>query len=122
MDDLRVTTGDEGITIHCSYEVLELSPKVQGIEWRRNDKILERNNKTFDRERVKESSFTITSPSKKDTGKYSCIVSNAVGSVPKDVFIGNVLLIFFSYYIKYHHIQLNYYTKDMCFVSIFTMQ
>lgn len=100
MDDLRVTTGEEGITIHCSYEVLELSPKVQGIKWRRNDKIMERNNKTSVEESVKESSFIITSPTKDDTGKYSCIISNAVGSVPKHVIIGNVSLILYSHYIK----------------------
>lgn len=97
MDDLRVTTGDEEITIHCSFKVLQLSPKVQGIEWRRNDTILERNNKTFVGECVKESCFTITSPTKEDTGKYSCFVSNAVGSVQKHVFIGNVSLILYSH-------------------------
>lgn len=58
----------------------------------------------FDRECVKESSFIIILFLKKDIGKYFCIVLNVVGFVLKDVFIGNVLLIFFLYYIKYYYI------------------
>lgn len=91
---MNVTTGDEGVNIHYSYEVLELSPKVQGIEWRRDGKLLDMKSQNFVGGSVKEGCFTITSPTKEDTGKYSCTLISAVGSVSKDVTIGNVSTIF----------------------------
>lgn len=90
LNDLNVTTGDEEVKIHCSYEVLELSPKVQSIEWRRDGKLLYMKSQNFVGGNVKECCFTIPSPSKEDTGNYSCTLISAVGSVSKDVTIGIV--------------------------------
>lgn len=41
MEDLRVTNGNEGITIYYSFGVSEKSPKVQDIKWSKNDQPLD---------------------------------------------------------------------------------
>lgn len=87
LNDLRVTTGVESITIHYSYEVLELSPKVHDIKWSINDEPLDMNTKKFVGGSIKETCFSILLPSTENTGKYCCTVFNAVGSVSKHVML-----------------------------------
>lgn len=91
---MNVTTGDKGVNIHYNYAVLELSPKVKGIKWRKDGKLLDMKSQKYVGGSVKEGCFTITSPTKDDTGTYSCTLISAVGSVSKDVTIGNVSTIF----------------------------
>lgn len=88
MNDLRVTTGDEGITIHYSYEVLEQSPEVKLINWRKNGEPLDRKSEKYIGGSLNENCFTITSPTDADRGTYSCTITNAVGSVSKAVKLG----------------------------------
>lgn len=89
MNDLRVTTGDEGITIHYSYKVLKQSPKVKHINWCKNGKPLDRKSKKYIGGSLNENCFTITSPTDDDRGTYKCTITNVVGSVSKEVIFGN---------------------------------
>lgn len=88
MNDLKVTTGDEGITIHYSYKVLKQSPKVKHINWCKNGKLLESQNEKYIGGSLNENCLTITSPTDEDRGKYSCTITNALGSVSKVVIFG----------------------------------
>nr|XP_034321578.1 uncharacterized protein LOC105323062 [Crassostrea gigas] len=85
LNDLEVTTGDEGIIIH--YEITGQSPKVQRIDWKKDGQILNTNVWKYIGGSINDSSLTIRSPTEKDKGKYSCIITNAVGSVSKDVIL-----------------------------------
>lgn len=89
MNDLRVTTGDEGITIHYSYKVLEQSPEVKHINWFKKGEPLDRKSEKYIGGSLNDNYFTITSPTDDDRGKYSCTITNAVGSVSKAVTLGN---------------------------------
>lgn len=89
LNDLRVTTGDKGITIHYSYKVLEQSPEVKYIHWCKNGEPLDRKSEKYIGGSLNENCFTITSPTHDDRGKYSCTITNAVGSVSKAVVFGN---------------------------------
>lgn len=88
LNDLRVTTGDEGIIIH--YEVSRQSPEVQSIEWKKDGQVLNTKACKYTGGSINSSSLTIRLPTEEDKGKYSCIITNAVGSVSKDVMLGNV--------------------------------
>lgn len=87
LNDLKVTTEDEGIIIH--YDVSGKSPEVQRIEWNKDGQVLDTNTSKYVGGRIYDSSFTIRLPTEEDKGKYSCIITNAVGSVSKDVMLGN---------------------------------
>lgn len=89
LNDLRVTTGDDGITIHYSYEVIEQSPEVKHIHWCKNGEPLDRKSEKYIGGSLNENCLTITSPTDDDRGKYSCTITNAVGSVSKAVILGN---------------------------------
>lgn len=89
MNDLEVTTGDKGIIIH--YEISGQSPEVQRIDWKKDDQVLNTNVCKYIGGSINDSSLTIRSPTEEDKGKYSCIITNAVGSVSKDVILGNVM-------------------------------
>lgn len=88
LNDLEVTTGDEGIIIH--YEVSGQLPKVQRVEWKKDGQVLNTNACKYNGGTIYDSSFTIRIPTEEDKGKYSCIITNAVGSVSKDVMLGNL--------------------------------
>lgn len=105
MHDLIVTTRHDDLTILCSYKTLELSHNVKCIEWRKNGILLDQNYKKLVGENVNESCFTIKSPTKEDTGEYSCIVINAVGSVQKDIMLGNISMIFYKTVTKVNSIS-----------------
>lgn len=82
---LDVRPGDKGITIHYRYSVTHQSPKVKYIEWRKNGELLETNNERFTGGSINDKTLTIMRPTEDDRGKYSCIVTNAVGPVSMDV-------------------------------------
>lgn len=88
LNDLRVTTEDEGITIHYSYKVLKQSPEVKHIDWCKNGEPLDRKSEKYIGGSLNENCFTIKSPTDEDRGKYSCTITNAVGSVSKSVIFG----------------------------------
>lgn len=87
LNDLRVTTGDEGIIIQ--YKVSGQSPEVQRIDWRKDGQVLNTNVCKYIGGSINDSSLTIRSPTEEDKGNYSCIITNAVGSVSKDVILSN---------------------------------
>lgn len=83
---IEVSSGSEGLTIHFNCGVLERSPKVHLIEWSKNDKQLENDNKYVvggkdDRH------LTIKSPTYEDRGNYTCKVTNLVGSKSKNIML-----------------------------------
>lgn len=92
MNDLRVTTEDEGITIHYSYKVLKQSPEVKHIDWCKNGEPLDRKSEKYIGGSLNENSLTITSPTDEDRGEYSCTITNAVGSISKVVIFGNFII------------------------------
>lgn len=95
-NDLEVTTGDEGIIIF--YEISGQSPEVQRIDWKKDGQVLNTNVCKYSGGSINDSSLTIRLPTEEDKGKYSCIITNAVGSVSKDVMLGN----FHVFYLTFH--------------------
>lgn len=88
MEDLKVTTGREGITIHYSFGDPENLPKVQEIKWTKNEAQLDCEGDKYEGGGLNDKSFTITSPAEDDSGTYSCTVRNAVGSETKNFKFG----------------------------------
>lgn len=86
LNDLEVSTEEDKIIIHYNYGVLEKSPSVQHIEWRKNGQLLEK--EKYIGGHLQAKTFTIISPSYDDRGEYSCKVSNAVGPITKYVNFG----------------------------------
>lgn len=107
LNDLEVTAGDDGIIIH--YEVAGQSPEVQRIEWNKDGQILDTNAYKYVGGSIYDSSFTIRLPTEEDKGKYSCIITNAVGSVSKDVMLGN----FHGFY-RLNQLYVPIYTVSLC--------
>lgn len=66
------------------------------VEWSKNDHTLDLNNRVG--RHLDESCLTIMSPTIKDKGKYTCTITNAIGSASKDTILGNVRLGVFPYY------------------------
>lgn len=85
LNDLAVTTGDEGIIIH--YEISGHSPEVQRIDWKKNGQALNTNVCKYIGGSINDSSLTIRLPTEEDKGQYTCIITNAVDSVSKDVML-----------------------------------
>uniref|UniRef100_A0A8W8NTZ8 Ig-like domain-containing protein n=1 Tax=Magallana gigas TaxID=29159 RepID=A0A8W8NTZ8_MAGGI len=85
LNDLKVTTEEESVTIHYNFRVLENSPQVQDMQWRKNDQTLNMKDVKFIGGGLNDSCLVISSPSGNDKGNYSCTVTNAVGSVTKDI-------------------------------------
>lgn len=83
--DLKVTTENGHITIYCIFEVLIKSPKAHYIAWSKNDQTQNTKDKHCIGGSIHESCFPITLPSERDIGKYTCTVTNAIGSVSRDV-------------------------------------
>lgn len=89
-DVWNVTTEMKDIRIH--YAVNERPPKVNEIKWIKDGvPILNRNGK-YNGGQISDNYFTITSPTFRDRGDYSCVVKNAVGSVQKKVRLGTAKL------------------------------
>lgn len=94
-DNWNITTDTDGLTIHCSYGVPDGSPSIFKVKWTKDGETVDLNNKKIvvirssnDRSRLNDSDLTISSPTLEDKGKYSCTVTNAVGSVSRDVTLG----------------------------------
>lgn len=60
------------------------------IEWSKNGQPLQHDTEKYVGGGIDESCLTITSPTNEDKGNYSCKVTNAVGSVSKDITLGNI--------------------------------
>lgn len=97
LNDLEVTTGDEGIIILYSYNVPGQWPKVQHIEWSKNGQVLVTNTSKYSGGSIYDRSLTIKLPTEEDKGQYSCKITNAVGCASKDVMLGDV-------YVPYIHV------------------
>lgn len=76
----------EGITIH--YDVKKESPYVTDMKWTKDGKTIDIRNRKHNGGNLKDSYFTISSPSLEDRGIYSCVVTNAAGTTKKDVLFG----------------------------------
>lgn len=66
--------------------MLKDSPAIDIVTWCRVGQGLRTN--SYIETGYQYNQFIITSPSEKDSGKYICTVKNAVGSVSKDVDLG----------------------------------
>lgn len=86
-DVWKVMTEKEGLIIH--YKVREEKPFVYDIEWTKDGNTLDNKTK-YKGGGLKDECLTIFSPTKRDKGKYTCKVKNAVGSEKKEFVFGNV--------------------------------
>lgn len=89
-DNWKITTGTEGLTIHICYGVPEGSPSVLGVKWTKNGETLDLRSHKYFGGRLNDSYLTISCPTLEDKGKYLCTVTNAVGSVSRDVTLGTL--------------------------------
>lgn len=90
LNDVKVTTENEKITISYSCDFLKEFPSKHVVEWSKNDHTLDQNNIVGGSSN--ESCLTIMSPTTKDKGKYTCTITSAVGSVSKETILGNVFV------------------------------
>lgn len=83
---MDVTSKNDEISIY--YVVKKSSPIVKELRWAKNTLMLDLSNDKYRGGRLTDNFFTITSPGEEDKGEYTCTVSNAVGSVSKNVKLG----------------------------------
>lgn len=76
----------EGITIH--YDVKKESPYVTDMKWTKDGETIDKRIRKYNGGNLKDSYFTISSPSLEDRGIYSCVVTNAAGTTKMDVLFG----------------------------------
>lgn len=109
LNDLEVTIEDEGIIIHYSYDVSEQSPEVQRLEWSKDGRALDMTTRKFVGGSIFDRSLKIRLPTEDDKGKYSCKITNAVGSVSKSVTLGNVNVsnVFYIQYVPFYNVTLS---------------
>lgn len=86
--ELNVTSQNKEIYLHHVFKKKQFSAEVQRIRWTKNSLTLDLSNNKDDGGTLTENCLTITSPCEKDIGEYTCIVSNAAGSVSKSVKLG----------------------------------
>lgn len=86
----NITSGKEAITIVYSYGVPKGSPSVFEVKWTKNGETLNLKNQKYFGGRLNDGNLTISSPNLEDKGNYLCTVTNAVGSISKDVTLGTV--------------------------------
>lgn len=82
-DAWNITTEIRGITIY--YKVSDCSPHLDKIKWMKNGQNLDLRNEKYVGGGLNDGFITILSPTEEDRGTYSCTVTNAVGSVSKNV-------------------------------------
>lgn len=87
LEDLIVTSKNEEIYIHYVYKLLDNSPNVKEIRWTHNSQMLDFSNNKYRGGKIADTCnwITILSPGEEDKGDYICTISNAVGSVSKEV-------------------------------------
>lgn len=71
-------------------------PDVHNIKWAMNGATLDCESKKYLGGGLKDCHFIITSPTGADIGRYSCTVTNGVGTASKEVIIGNVMKLKFG--------------------------
>lgn len=84
----EISTEKEGITIH--YSVPEMSGSVHTPEWTKDGTTLDCKTHRYVGGTLNDSFITIKSPTINDKGTYLCTVTNEVGSVSKNVTLGNI--------------------------------
>lgn len=88
LGDLNVTANKEEICINYSIEVPKHSPVAKEIRWTKDGLDLELSNARYRGGGLNDKCITISCPGEEDKGVYTCTVSNAAGSVSKQVQIG----------------------------------
>lgn len=88
MEDLTVTANRDEVSICYHFEVPMHSPVIKEIRWTKNTINLDLSNARYGGGGLNDACFTISSPGAGDKGVYTCTVSNAAGSVSKQVKIG----------------------------------
>lgn len=84
-DTWTVKAEKERIIIY--YKVLEVLPDVHNIKWAMNGATLDCESKKYLGGGLKDCHLIITSPTGTDIGRYSCTVTNGVGTASKEVII-----------------------------------
>lgn len=90
LSNFKVTTENDGIIIQYSCEPSRQIPKVHRIEWKKNGQPLDRQTLKYIGGSLHDTYLKIASPIYEDRGTYSCTVTNAMGSVCRDVMLGNI--------------------------------
>lgn len=88
LGDLNVTAKAEEVFIYYSFEVPKHSPDIKEIRWTKDTINLDLSNARYCGGGLNDKCITISSPGEEDKGEYTCTVSNAAGSVSKQVKIG----------------------------------
>lgn len=83
--ELNVTSENKEIYLHYVFKKVKHSSGVQKIRWTKNSLKLDLSNNKYVGGTLTENCLTITSPCEKDKGEYTCIASNASGSVAQSV-------------------------------------
>ncbi|XP_062616794.1 titin-like [Saccostrea cucullata] len=87
LQKLKVTSERDDINILYKYEISQDIPKVHHIAWTKNDKVLKIDNMKYIGGDLKDNLLKITSPSVEDRGRYTCTITNAVGSVSESLIL-----------------------------------
>lgn len=86
---MTVRANNKDVHINYVFKVSSDVPDVKEIKWSKDNLELYLPNAKYNGGGLKDSYFAILNAGEKDQGIYTCIVSNAVGSVSKQVLIGS---------------------------------
>lgn len=89
LDMLFVTTEQDAIIIHYNHRVVTQLP-VFNIKWSKDGEDIDLKNKKYVGGNLEDKSIMINPMTSEDKGRYSCTLTNAVGSVSRELFFGNV--------------------------------